>query len=246
MERLALDRFATPWLRYQHVARYRWACQWAPGAVVLDAACGSLYGSRLLQQAGARRVVALDRSPDAFEEGERAGNLSGLSAALADVAQLPLPSSTIDLYLSFETIEHVRPDAEVLGEAWRVLKPGGRFVCSTPNRDLLSPGNRLDDTPLNPYHVREYSIGEFVELMSGEFEQIELFAQTSFSAGHRRALAVAGRISNRLAVRWHQIRNLTSWPVQSEARHLPVPLETLEASHEACEVVIAVGTKQRT
>ena len=66
MERLALHRFASPWLRNQHVARYRWAAGYAAGKRVLDLASGAGYGSGLLNAGDARWVVSSDLSEEAF------------------------------------------------------------------------------------------------------------------------------------------------------------------------------------
>lgn len=47
---------------------------------------------------------------------------------------LPLPSSTFDLILSHEVIEHVQDDRAAICEMIRALKPGGRIVLFAPNR----------------------------------------------------------------------------------------------------------------
>jgi SAM-dependent methyltransferase len=47
---------------------------------------------------------------------------------------LPLPSSTFDLILSHEVIEHVQDDRSAIAEMVRVLKVGGRAVIFCPNR----------------------------------------------------------------------------------------------------------------
>jgi len=47
---------------------------------------------------------------------------------------LPLPSSTFDLILSHEVIEHVQDDRVAICEMVRVLRPGGRIVLFCPNR----------------------------------------------------------------------------------------------------------------
>jgi SAM-dependent methyltransferase len=226
MERLALDRFASPWLRNQHLARYRWAAAFAPGRRVLDAACGTGYGARILLEAGATRIASMDLSRDA----------SGPAFVRGDAARLPARDGAFDLYVSFETLEHVEDDESLLREAKRVLAPGGFFLCSTPNRDFLSPGLTLADRPRNPYHVREYSIPEFEALLARVFPRIELFGQTWFSERHRRLLHRAGRASNLLSVRLHQVSNLARLPWESEKRHWPAPL----GGAGAPEVAIAV------
>lgn len=47
---------------------------------------------------------------------------------------IPLPSSTFDLILSHEVIEHVQDDRTAIEEMIRALKPGGRVVIFCPNR----------------------------------------------------------------------------------------------------------------
>jgi len=48
--------------------------------------------------------------------------------------QIPLPSSTFDLILSHEVIEHVQSDRDSIREMIRVLRSGGRAVIFCPNR----------------------------------------------------------------------------------------------------------------
>lgn len=47
---------------------------------------------------------------------------------------LPFPSSSFDLVLSHEVLEHVQNDQQTINEIVRVLKPGGRLVLFVPNR----------------------------------------------------------------------------------------------------------------
>lgn len=239
MERLALDRFSSPWLRNQHLARYRWASSLAKDRRVLDAACGTGYGSRLMAEAGALHVTSIDISPEAALAARRSGDFGFLRFVRADATRLPLRDGAIDLYACFETIEHVEEDEALLREARRVLVPGGRFLCSTPNRDLLSPGLTIRDRPANPYHVREYSISEFRSLLARFFPRVELFGQTWFSKRHVGLLARAGERSNLLAVRLHQFRNLAGLPWEAHGRHEPTPLER-PPRDGAPEVVIGV------
>ncbi len=227
MERLALDRFASPWLRNQHLARYRWAAGMARGGRVLDLACGSGYGSAMLLAAGARSVVSADLSAEAFLEADRARSGVGgspLRGVRADAAALPFQDASFDLYVSFETIEHVEADTRVVAEARRVLAPGGVFLCSTPERAVISPGRTLADRPDNPYHVREYELAEFEALLRPAFPDIEWFGQTPCSEGWKRLLTAVGARSPRLAHGAHRARNILRLPAEREQRHAPYRL----------------------
>ena len=147
MERLALHRFASPWLRNQHVARYRWAAGFVSGKRVLDLASGTGYGSLLLRSGGARWVVSADRAEEAFRESERPGSQAGaLRGVLADASRLPFRDRSLDLYVSFETIEHVEDDRAVVREARRVLAPGRRFRLLDPG----APGHQSRTDPRRP------------------------------------------------------------------------------------------------
>ncbi|MBI3565135.1 MAG: class I SAM-dependent methyltransferase [Elusimicrobia bacterium] len=53
---------------------------------------------------------------------------------LADGAKIPLHDGAVDLVLCEHVFEHLERPLEVLGEAARVLKPGGRLLFMTPNR----------------------------------------------------------------------------------------------------------------
>ena len=239
MERLALSRFASPWLRNQHLARYRWAAGFAAGKRVLDLACGSGYGSAVLRAGGARRVVSADRSAEAFFEAKAPGSGAGtLVGSLADASRLPFRDRSFDLYVSFETIEHVADDRAVVREARRVLAPGGLFLCSTPERRVISPGRTLEARPENPWHVREYARPEFEALLTAAFSEVTWLGQTPCSRRWAAALACLARLSPRAARRAHQLRNIVRLPIERESRHAPYQLTGADGLPE---VLIAVS-----
>jgi SAM-dependent methyltransferase len=157
----------------EHLVRYAWATQFAPGRRTLDAACGVGYGSRMLADAGATEIVGVDLDGDAVAAARAAAG-AGATFEVADLRKLPFGDDEFDLVVSFETIEHV-PDPEVvLDEFRRVLRPDGLLVLSTPNRDVYTPGN--------PFHLRELTPSELEAALEKRFKSFRLRRQHTWVA----------------------------------------------------------------
>ena len=65
----------------------------------------------------------------------------------AKVPPLPFEDEVFDCVVSFQVIEHIKRDKLFVKEVMRVLRPGGKFIVSTPNRPM--------SLTRNPWHVRE-------------------------------------------------------------------------------------------
>jgi SAM-dependent methyltransferase len=156
---LAVENY---WFR-RHEAVYRALAPDCRGATVLEAGLGEGYGAALL--AGhARRVIGLELdAPTAAHVVRR----YGLPVTRADLQALPLPDAAVDVVVTLQVIEHLWDQAGFLAECARVLRPGGRLHCSTPNRLTFSPGNDLDDRPLNPFHTHELAATDLAGLVTG-------------------------------------------------------------------------------
>lgn len=82
---------------------------------------------------------------------------------ISDGCAIPVPEGTVDLAFSDQLMEHLHPDdaAEQLANIARALKPGGAYVCITPNR-LYGPsdisGYFSDEA--KGFHLREYTLKE--------------------------------------------------------------------------------------
>jgi len=222
-ERLSIGQWVPPWLRFQHETRYAFAAGRAAALHVLDAACGNGYGTAAIARAGASRAVGVDLSLDALIDGRGAHRAPGMATLSASATALPFPDQTFDLFVSFETIEHIDDDAAYVREARRVLRPGGTFLCSTPNRLVLNPGRSLTDRPFNPFHIREYAPGELLHLLGGAFPTIELHGQSAYSSSYVALLTAIGRQLPMLAVRLHQLRKVAGIPFERPSRHEPRP-----------------------
>ncbi|MQA11122.1 MAG: methyltransferase domain-containing protein [Pseudonocardiaceae bacterium] len=156
------------WFR-RHEAAYHALLPYCSNAVVLEAGCGEGYGAALVA-AHAARVLAVDY--DTASISHVAGNYPEVAAARGNLAHLPLGDERVDVVANMQVIEHLWDQDGFLAECYRVLRPGGRLLVSTPNRITFSPGR---DTPLNPYHTRELAPSELDWLLrTAGFEVVRL------------------------------------------------------------------------
>jgi ubiquinone/menaquinone biosynthesis C-methylase UbiE len=157
-----------------HMARYRFSEPLVQDAVVLDAGCGCGYGAHYLAMKGAQRVIGIDVAPQAIEYARSRYAAENLAFAVSDVTALAFPSEALDAVVCLEVFEHVADCNRLLAESRRVLKPSGRIIVSTPNKQVFSPGQR---EPVNPWHAREYSREEFASILASHFEDVQLWGQ---------------------------------------------------------------------
>ena len=156
----------------EHYHRYYLARDMARSLDVLDLACGEGYGSALLAQT-ARTVIGVDLDPEAVEHAARSHGGPNASFRQGSATAIPLPNSCIDLLVSFETLEHFVEHDDFFAEARRVLRPGGRLVVSTPDREVYSAAGSQP----NEFHLRELSRDEFAQLAQRHFKYVALCAQ---------------------------------------------------------------------
>jgi 2-polyprenyl-3-methyl-5-hydroxy-6-metoxy-1,4-benzoquinol methylase len=164
-----------------HLKRYVFARPYCAGKDVLDAACGTGYGSSELARVASRVVgVDVDERAVAYARSRYGGD--NVEFETMDVAALRFGDASFDVVVSFETIEHVADGGAFLGEVVRVLRPPGTFVVSTPN------AAHTTEEPENPFHRVEYAREDFLQLLSRHFEAVELFGQRRLQTRRYRAL----------------------------------------------------------
>src|SRR3989344_6265758 len=159
-------------LEEEHIDRYRFALGYVNDKVVLDIACGSGYGSKLLS-AKAKEVIGVDVSKESIEYARKNFHAKNVKFQLGDATNLYfIKDNSLDAVISFETIEHIYKYENFLNEIKRVLKKRGTFIVSTPNKRYSS--NNLEK-PRNQFHVIEFYIFEFNSLLLKYFSDVEIF-----------------------------------------------------------------------
>jgi O-antigen biosynthesis protein len=183
----------------EHVGRYEFAASYVRGRNVVDAACGAGYGAKILIDAGARSYTGIDISADAVTLARRQVSTSNARFLHEDATKLPsISDASIDVVVSFETIEHVEDPAQLLTSFRRVLSPGGTFLVSTPNRLISNPRGSIHSLPPNRYHVREWTERELLELLRGHFVIEDVLGQAPVSHGRR----IARRLATHRPLTW--------------------------------------------
>jgi SAM-dependent methyltransferase len=159
------------WMEHWH--RYHFASRWAAGKRVLDVACGEGYGSALLARSAAH-VTGVDVSEQAIAHAKAAyADRGNLELVRASCTALPLPDASLDVAITFETIEHIAEQDAFLDELARVLKPDGVLVLSCPNKLEYSDKRNYR----NEFHVKEMYRDELARMVGARFAESQWYGQ---------------------------------------------------------------------
>ncbi|MFA0962356.1 class I SAM-dependent methyltransferase [Roseivirga sp. BDSF3-8] len=169
---------------------------------LLEVGCGEGRGVELLSPK-VRTYTALDKITTLIERlSKKYDNVSFRQAVVPPFTGIE--DNAYDRVVSFQVIEHIKDDRRFLEEIYRVLKPGGFAIISTPNiRQTLTR---------NPWHEREYTPEQLKALANGIFDKVE-------------AMGIAG---NNKVMQYHElnrrsVRKITRWDVFNLQYRLPAP-----------------------
>lgn len=159
----------------EHLHRYALAIEISKNKVVLDIASGEGYGSFLLSKK-ATKVYGVDIDQKAVEHAKnKYSEAKNLEYLYGSASKIPLPDGSVDVVISFETLEHHTEHDLMMQEILRVLKPEGCLLLSSPDREIYRQRE-----PNNPFHVKELSLEELQHLVKKYFEHSHFFVQRPF------------------------------------------------------------------
>jgi len=121
---------------------------------VLDLGCQQGHVTEILVGKW-ERVFAIDISPEYLG---LVTSLLKVPVVQADAEKLPFPEETFDLVVMTEILEHLPDPEQALSEVFKIVKPGGAVILSTPNRSSL-PIHRIS----NVFMVLEKLLGLWLQ-----------------------------------------------------------------------------------
>jgi SAM-dependent methyltransferase len=143
-----------------------------PGEVVLDLGSGGgidvLLSARRVGPTG--KAYGIDMTDDMLalaRENQQKAGLTNVEFLKGEIEHLPLPDNSVDVIISNCVINLAADKDAVLREAFRVLKPGGRFAVS----DVVVRGEM-------PAEIRN-SVELWVGCLAGALQDVEFAAKLS-------------------------------------------------------------------
>lgn len=162
-----LVTYVENYIMIEHLHRYSIIMELVRDKVVLDIASGEGYGSNLISNV-ATFTYGVDIDEESIKHANTKYQKKNLSYKHGAADQIPLEDASVDIVVSFETLEHHDKHEEMMSEIKRVLKPGGVLVMSTPEKVI--PEN-------NHFHVKELTNIEFKHLISRYFKNQSFYFQ---------------------------------------------------------------------
>ena len=147
----------------RHMIAYKEASKLISGTV-LEIGCGEGYGISELVQFS-KKYIGVDKFDTYISEDIKKDN-DIIFHKMEIPPLLNIEANSIDFVVTFQVIEHIQDDHYFLREIFRVLKPGGKLLLTTPNK-LMSLSR-------NPWHIREYTPFEMKDILRKYFVKSEV------------------------------------------------------------------------
>ena len=191
------------------VARYKICLEMlgdVRGKMIVDFGCGDGALAGLIAKAGGV-IIGFDSNETGLSLAKDKFNKYGLSGTFHSKLSM-LSNELYDAVVCSDVIEHVDNPEEIMKEIFRILKPGGNAVISTPIR--------LAEEPWDKEHIREYFPSEFNNLCAKYGSIVEIKQAIPIAAQDLLYYkeGIIGRILNlilRIRSAWMNSNYLLNW-----------------------------------
>ena len=147
----------------RHLIAYKEAANLVSGTV-LEIGSGEGYGMIELAPKSEHYIAVDKYSTSISDELKESNNITFIQSEVPPLKGIE--DESVDFVVSFQVIEHIENDELFLQEIHRVLKPGGKAILTTPN--IIMSITR------SPWHIREYTPEQMVEILESSFDNYEL------------------------------------------------------------------------
>jgi len=154
---------------YAHLSIYIFTKDFVQYKVVLDAGCGSGYGTYYLAIHGARSVYGIDIGEDAIRFATENYRYPNLKFIQMDCEKISLDKKFFDVVFSSNMIEHLDNYHAFLKGVKDVLKDNGVFILATPPLFGFEP---VED---NPFHHTNLKVAEWIDILLGYYNNIDTY-----------------------------------------------------------------------
>ena len=131
---------------------------------VLELGCGEGRGIEVILKKS-KTFTAIDKIKDAVDALSAKYPKHNFSSKLFPPMGY-IEDKSFDTIISFQVIEHIEDDDLFLNEIFRILRPGGKAIITTPNIKMT--------LTRNPWHIREYTSKELIDISSKYFPNVEI------------------------------------------------------------------------
>ncbi|MAT44344.1 MAG: hypothetical protein CL609_18585 [Anaerolineaceae bacterium] len=158
---------------YAHLSIYDFGLQFCRNKIVLDAGCGSGYGSDYMAKNGADFVYGIDISEKAIEFNKfnfKKDNLIFKTMDLSNITEFE--AETFDFIFSSNALEHILDVNHFFYTASNLLKPDGIIMIAVPP---ITDNRLLYLNVTNPYHLNLWSPKQWAHSLNTYFSEVNCY-----------------------------------------------------------------------
>ena len=159
---------------FAHLSIYHFASRWCEGKTVLDAGCGTGYGTNHLVKCGAKKVYGVDASSEAISHGRMNFSGENVEFIVENLTTLSrFEDHSFDLIVASNSLEHVEGIDRFFHAAWRLLKKNGVLIVAVP---AALNERAVAEELSNPFHLNIWSPRHWFSTLQLYFNSIRCFS----------------------------------------------------------------------